>query len=251
MNSTELVDYSTWLGWFRRAVRQVPQKPGVYIFRLIRGATLARLKGNSDIIYIGSTKKGKRTLRDRLKDHLSPRGDRRDLGYRLKRVIKEVGSVEVACKVFDSHEGARACERQLLKRFEQDHIELPPLNRQETGKTQLQMEDTLRAATPQKLLEACRKCLQPEAQRVIPSDLTPQDHEYLVTALASLAMRKRRPSTGPGKAKGPCAGRSPSDGPTDPSGELAFPGARPRSCKSDTSCLATGTTPGHRHQRAG
>lgn len=205
MNSTELIDYSTWIDWFRKAVRRVPQKPGVYIFRLIRGATLARLKGNSDIIYIGSTKKGKRTLRDRLKDHLSPRGDKRDTGYRLKRVTNEVGSLEVAWRVFDCHDSAQACERQLLKRFEQDHIELPPLNRQETGKTQLQVEDTLRAITPQKLLEfleACRRCQPPEAQSVIPSDLTPEQRQYLVTAFARLAMPKRRPSTRPEKATG-------------------------------------------------
>jgi hypothetical protein len=196
VNSTDLVDFSTWLGWFQRRIRQVPLKPGVYIFRLIQGATLARLKGNSDIIYIGSTRKGRRTLRDRLKDHLSPRG----VGYRLKRVINEVGSVEVAWRVFDTHEGAQACERQLLKRFEKDHIELPPLNHQETGKTRLQIEDTLRAPSPQQLLEILGKCLPPEAQRMIPSDLTPRQHEYLVTALASLVMRDRRPSTRPEKA---------------------------------------------------
>jgi hypothetical protein len=192
MNSNELVDYPSWLGWFRKAVDHAPEKPGVYIFRLIRTPTLARLKGHSDIIYIGSTKKGERTLRDRLKDHLRPRGDKRDLGYRLKRVTDEAGSVEVAWRVFDSHDSAQECERQLLKRFEKDHIELPPLNRQETGKTQLQMEDTLRALTPQQLLEACRNRLPPEAQRMIPPDLTPRQHEYLVTALASLVVRKRR-----------------------------------------------------------
>ncbi len=65
----------------------------------------------------------------------------------MHRVQQEVGPLEVSWKPFESHTDAKEHERTLLGRYEKDHIELPPLNRQEAGKKLRQTEELLDAVT--------------------------------------------------------------------------------------------------------
>jgi hypothetical protein len=102
--------------------------PGVYALRL--GSSVARLKGLSDLIYIGSAK----NIQERLGCHLRPREDIMDVGWRLKRVLAGVGPLQVAWKRYDARKWAEWYESILLYRYYADHFELPPLNRHETGK---------------------------------------------------------------------------------------------------------------------
>jgi hypothetical protein len=97
---------------------------------MANGQAVRRLKGESDIVYIG-TSLG--SLRKRLAQHLIAREDQTGLGIRIARVLQEVGPLEigwVACS--DSHK-ARWLESELLSIYWDDHVELPPLNRMESG----------------------------------------------------------------------------------------------------------------------
>lgn len=150
MNSEGLEGFSTWTDWTSGTVEQAPMKPGVYAFRFAHAEQIRRLKGESDIVYIGATRKGRATLRDRLKRHLRPRKDMKGTGVRLLRVVTEAGSLEIAWREFQNHYDAQWKERELLAQFADDHIELPPLNRQETGKEVSDAVRGLRASKPDK-----------------------------------------------------------------------------------------------------
>jgi hypothetical protein len=110
-----------------------PRTPGVYVFRTAGGQAFPRLRGKSDIVYIGVAGKGKSTIRQRLKKHLTVRRDRQDAAHRLNRVVKEVRSLEVGWVSFAHEDEARAAESELFDIYARDHIELPPLDRQESG----------------------------------------------------------------------------------------------------------------------
>jgi hypothetical protein len=158
MDSSNLIDFAGWRKWCRAAAEEAPQKPGAYIFRLAAGESFGRLKGKSDLVYIGSTTK--RTIRDRLRDHLSAKKIERNVGYRLARVRKEVGPLEVSWRAFDTHGGAKHEERALLGSYERDHIEFPPLNRQEPGKgfrQVLELSEQLSPGELQRLIEIIQK----------------------------------------------------------------------------------------------
>lgn len=152
MNTSELPDFSSWVPWSEAAVRLAPATPGVYAFGLAEAHQLPRLKGGSDIVYIGSAKRGRTgagSVKRRLKQHLRPREGKIDIGYRIDRVLKEVGPLQVAWRRFDTDTDARWHEAELLERYEQDHIELPPLNRQESGKDVRQAVGHLLALPPE------------------------------------------------------------------------------------------------------
>jgi hypothetical protein len=145
VNSTELTNFAGWRRWSRSAVLEVPPKSGIYAFRLAEGKTIHRLKGESDIIYIGCSAK----IRNRLKDHLKVMIVERNVAYRLQRVEQEIGRLEVSWESYDSPDRAKVAERLLLAKYEADHIEFPPLNRLESGKTQRMVEEWLKLAPGQ------------------------------------------------------------------------------------------------------
>jgi len=137
MNSNDLTDFSQWTDWTGDTIASAPNAPGVYAFRIAGGNLLRRLQGESDLIYIGGTRRGRKragTIQRRLENHLRIRSDEKDAGFRLARVQKEVGPLQVARKAVDSHVTSWFSEGELLNRYVKDHIELPPLNRQETGR---------------------------------------------------------------------------------------------------------------------
>jgi hypothetical protein len=125
MKSLDLSQFSCWRRWDHGAVGESPDLPGVYAFRLV-GNAFGRLKGESDLVYIGSAESIKR----RLGDHLPARAEAMDCAARL-RDVGRVGELEVAWRAIVSAEGAVDEEARLLRRYYWDYVELPPVNRAE------------------------------------------------------------------------------------------------------------------------
>src|SRR6266849_2946016 len=95
--STDLTDFANWMKWSLGVFRDVPRKPGVYVLRLAEGRPHQRLKGESDIIYIGCAIK----IQDRLKSHLNVRTIERNTAFYLQRIQQEVGPLQVSWRTFE------------------------------------------------------------------------------------------------------------------------------------------------------
>lgn len=113
------------------------------LVRLIGGRPVARLKGESDIIYIGIAT----NIQKRLRSHLNIMAVERNTAFYLQRIQTEVGSVQVGWQIFEEHDTAKSLERNLLARYTEDHVEFPPLNRQESGKKMRIVEELLESLT--------------------------------------------------------------------------------------------------------
>jgi hypothetical protein len=130
MHSNDLSDFCIWMKWPLTNFREVPRRPGVYVFRLA-DAPKPRLRAESDIIYIGFSEQ----FHDRIRQHRDAKSVERNTAYNLQRVKQEVGSLEVSWRTFDTKHEATNLESYLLEKFAVGHIELPPLNRLESGKS--------------------------------------------------------------------------------------------------------------------
>jgi len=148
MKSTDIKGLSVWVDWSLGAVESAPSAPGVYILRMEGQKELRRVIGSSDIVYIGSSKK--RTIKDRLKGHFRK-------NRALDRVCKNVGQLEVAWRSFATDENVELCECELIGRYEQDHVDLPPVNRtQPLAKWQELRKDE--RPEIQRMMELAPKC---------------------------------------------------------------------------------------------
>jgi hypothetical protein len=103
-------------------VRSAPKQYGIYIFRMARSKFFGRLKGESDILYIGSAE-SKHGLRGRLRQYLHP-GPTQWTNKRIREMAKKYAMEIGWCLC----EEASNLELQLLHRYIDDHDELPPLN---------------------------------------------------------------------------------------------------------------------------
>ncbi len=118
------LDPSGWKSWSGFDPDMAPPSAGLYLLRVAGGSGIERVKGASDIIYIGSG-----NIRDRLKAHANPDWkDFRDSGW-LICLISRHRNLEVAWSE-QSLESARSSEARLLAEFVAQHCELPPANRQ-------------------------------------------------------------------------------------------------------------------------
>jgi hypothetical protein len=129
MTSKDLQGFSAWVSFSRRGIEGAHNKAGAYVIRTCAGKLFGRLNGSSDIVYIGRASQ----LRRRLKQHLNPRYDERDIASILKRIQSDFGPLDVSWKESGDTAKAKLEETKLLEKYLSDHIELPPLNRQETG----------------------------------------------------------------------------------------------------------------------
>lgn len=127
VDSASIVGCYDWYSWPEPALEKAPRSPAVYVFR-IKGSTCGRLLGSSDIVYIGTTKK--QGLSGRLRDHANQKDGR----HWLRRIPNEVAKLEVAWLTLETHAAARTKESDLLAQYSQEHIELPPGNRQQSEK---------------------------------------------------------------------------------------------------------------------
>lgn len=159
MKSTEIDELGQWEQWPTAALDKSPGTPGIYVFRL--PACFGRLRGESDIIRIGTTEKGKRTIRDRLKEHYRSRKDQWSV---LGMICREHPDIQVAWKECASHMDGRIRESDLLVRYWQDHLEFPPANRRQSLATLQKLRLMVQNHSPEErktLLAKLKATLQP------------------------------------------------------------------------------------------
>lgn len=153
MKSSELNEFSGWVSWPDPDGRRIgPQQPGVYVFRLAAHCA-GRLKGESDILRIGTTESGERTIQARLADHARDAANARNL---VARTGLEVDDLQVAWRTCKNHKEAQSIESDLLARYSKDHIELPPGNHQQSWACFQEAKSLMKQLSPQemrKLLE--------------------------------------------------------------------------------------------------
>ena len=115
--------FDIWRRW-DSCINFIPDKTGVYVFRL--NGEFCRLKGKTDILYIGSSKS---TLKKRLRFYNKP-GPSQPTSQRLHKLLnmKEYKDVEIGWCIYKEDE-VRNIENILLEQFNKEHHELPPWNR--------------------------------------------------------------------------------------------------------------------------
>jgi len=120
----ESLKFTAWQPW-ATSFEQFPSQPGLYVFR--HKNQFGRLKGETDILYIGSCKS---TLRQRLKFYIKP-GPTQFTSQRLHQFLnmEDYHNVEIAWSIHPE-DSVRRIENELLDLFVQEHHELPPWNRQ-------------------------------------------------------------------------------------------------------------------------
>lgn len=102
---------------------EAPSEHGLYVFRTKGGRKFGRLRGESDIIYVGSTR-SQGGIRRRVYSHLHP-GRTQATNIRSQWLQERV-QMEVA---WDIGKNAEDKESVVLVLYLQDHWEFPPLNR--------------------------------------------------------------------------------------------------------------------------
>ncbi len=126
MNSTQLKNirknFSEWHPFNEQYLKKAPERHGIYVIRKSEGQCFGRLRGKSDILYIGSTE-AKGGLRQRLRQYLHP-GPTQWTNKRINKLLIKY-KMEVAwCTCNESGN----LEHQLLREYLTEHDELPPLN---------------------------------------------------------------------------------------------------------------------------
>jgi hypothetical protein len=134
MNSNELdfniKDSVHWLPFEKQTVAEAPREDGVYILRQAGGKLFGRLRGSSDILYVGSsTCKG--GLRQRLSHYFHP-GPTQWTNLRINRYLGKY-MMEV---VWLPTSNPLNLEHKLLTRYIEDHDEQPPFNHADTRRFQ-------------------------------------------------------------------------------------------------------------------
>jgi excinuclease UvrABC nuclease subunit len=113
---------SDWFKFDEQLLRLAPEQSGVYIFRHAGAKMFGRLRGESDILYIGSTE-SHGGLKQRFSHYLHP-GPTQWTNQRIHDLSKRY-PLEIAWFVCDNPINI---ENSLLKQYLSEHDELPPLN---------------------------------------------------------------------------------------------------------------------------
>lgn len=109
--------------------KEFPEETGVYIIRLEGGKPVKRLKGESDIIKIGQTKNIKKRMWAYLNPNRNLSGPKKVTARRIRRPIDEEGyKFEVAFRMVSDKDASKRIQGGFLKKYEDEHLELPPLN---------------------------------------------------------------------------------------------------------------------------
>jgi hypothetical protein len=120
--SLEYSALSKWYPFAKIAADSAPSETGTYFLRMAGGLHFGRLKGSSDILYIGSTE-GRDGLKGRLSDHLHPAKE--DWTSQRIKSLSAMYKIEVAWSQNDS---PRHLELLSLRQCLTENLELPPLN---------------------------------------------------------------------------------------------------------------------------
>jgi hypothetical protein len=125
------IGWSEWILLNGNNVKNIPDFPGVYEIR-IKDKEFSRLKGSTSIIYIGCTEK--RGLKKRINGLV---GGRHIAKERIKTIVKEL-QVEMEFRFLVDF-GASQIEAELLREYQDLHLELPPCNHN-VGKKKIREE---------------------------------------------------------------------------------------------------------------
>lgn len=115
-------DFGSWRPFESQIVREAPQVIGVYVLRQADGKLVCRLRGESDILYIGSTT-SQGGLRQRLMQYFHP-GPTQWTNQRLNSFLKKYAMEVAWCPCGEPTN----LEHDLLRKYMIDHDELPPFN---------------------------------------------------------------------------------------------------------------------------
>ena len=127
MNSGEINEISNWSDWRQCDATSIPSSPGIYAFRIGGGVAVPRVRGQSDILYIGSSMVN---LRMRLRKHHQMRTAESLL---LNLIETHLGQSEVGWASLDQA-SAFATESDLIFKYSQEHLEFPPANNQQPAR---------------------------------------------------------------------------------------------------------------------
>ena len=104
----------------------LPKQMGVYVIR--DSKNFGRYKGESDIVYIGSTVSSG-GLKRRIRLYFHP-GQTQHTSQRIHKMLRQIHTLEISWICSLSGVDARRIEKKLLTQYHSDHFELPPFNRQ-------------------------------------------------------------------------------------------------------------------------
>jgi hypothetical protein len=161
MNSSDLQLHGGFENWFpfkEETLSRIPETTGVYIFRIPNGKAFGRLKGNSDILYIGSSES---SLRKRLRFYLQP-GPRQLTNIRINKMLKKY-SVELS---WIQNTKPKELETELISKYFGQHDELPPFNAQSGASKEdfkpihINTGSSLHSANRSKVLEIIAKSVE-------------------------------------------------------------------------------------------
>ena len=126
--------FSNWYQLDDEGRKNAPSRSGTYIIRLKGGHVFGRLKGKSDIVYMGSTV----NLRRRFYQFLHPASQltNQRINNLAKRYDFEIAWLE--------NDEPRILEHNLLRQYLGEHDELPPLNYADVRKLEKVLQETIR-----------------------------------------------------------------------------------------------------------
>jgi hypothetical protein len=119
------IRFTEWVP-FDRALDYADEKTGIYEIRMKDGKKFGRVRGESDIVYIGSTTK---SFKSRFRGYMKP--DRSQKTNQHVKWFSTKYELEVA---FLPIEKPKFYESLLIDAYIADHDELPPLNHQSIDK---------------------------------------------------------------------------------------------------------------------
>ena len=120
MNSKSFKKFKKWHSFNTKTLTSIPDEAGVYLLKYYR--KFGRLKGFSDILYIGKSTSG---LKSRLSFYFKP-GLTQYTSQRVSEFLKGHSGIQIS---FVKNSNPRALEKRLIKEYFKYHRELPPLNR--------------------------------------------------------------------------------------------------------------------------
>jgi hypothetical protein len=128
---------SKWQPFDATTAKNAPRDKGTYVIRRAHGEKFGRLRGFSDILYIGSTE-SKRGLRSRLRQYLHP-GQKKWTAIRVNQALSKYEAEVAWCE----NPQPRNLEHNLLRQYAADHDEFPPLNRADIRALKQTLVETL------------------------------------------------------------------------------------------------------------
>jgi len=123
--------FDMWLPFTAEArahlLNNIPDRDGVYIIR--SAEPFGRYRGQSDIVYVGSSAGATRGLKGRITFFFRP-GPSQYTSKRIKALLDLAERLEISFRICTAME-ARNLEKAIIKQYVEDHLELPPYNRSE------------------------------------------------------------------------------------------------------------------------